>query len=171
MLNRLFNVSAGFEWGVRACAFFVLTLSLLSNILINPNAPSSEARPPKAKLKVILTDAPYLLANASYVCTVSTENMGRCSSLVYRTLVINWGLFFPCAHTRIGCRESTLTQMTMQTSISNCMPLYTASMLTWPSKRYVDIHAHRMHCLTRRAARNHERRFDVRTDSPEYARR
>ncbi|KAI0728959.1 MFS general substrate transporter [Fomitopsis betulina] len=76
MLNRLFNVSAGFEWGVRASAFFVLTLSLLSNILINPNAPSSEARPPKAKLKVILTDAPYLLANAS-------------------TLVINWGLFFP----------------------------------------------------------------------------
>lgn len=70
MLNRLFTGSAGFEWGVRASAFLVLALLLLSNVLISANAPSSEARPPKANLKVVMTDAPYLLANVSCVRAV-----------------------------------------------------------------------------------------------------
>ena len=77
MLNKLFSGSAGFKWGVRASAFLALGLLILSNLLMRPQPSVQAAKAPKANMKVILTDVPYLLANVAYVsCKYSHKMVG-----------------------------------------------------------------------------------------------
>ncbi|TFK41529.1 MFS general substrate transporter [Crucibulum laeve] len=65
MLNRLFQGSTGFSWGVRASGFLCLGLLSLSNILMtaNPEVFSESQTSPKQDIKVVLTDVPYMIAN------------------------------------------------------------------------------------------------------------
>ena len=63
MLNQLFKGSAGFAWGVRASAFVVLGLLVLTNLLMTTNPAVHTQGKPKPDLRGILTDAPYMIAN------------------------------------------------------------------------------------------------------------
>jgi len=76
MLNKLLNGHTGFAWGVRASAFLVLALLVVSNVLMTAHPPARTADARKVDMKAILTDVPYLLANFS-------------------TLILDWALFFP----------------------------------------------------------------------------
>ncbi|KAG9217882.1 hypothetical protein CCMSSC00406_0005252 [Pleurotus cornucopiae] len=75
MLNRLFQSSVGFEWGVRASAFVVLGLLIMANLLMSDN-PSVKGGGEKPVLKNILTDIPFMLSS-------------------FGVFVITWGIFFP----------------------------------------------------------------------------
>ncbi|GJJ06046.1 hypothetical protein Clacol_000234 [Clathrus columnatus] len=66
MLNRLINGSVGYAWGVRASAFLVLGLLILSNILMSPNQAISSKRE-KPDIKGVLTDVPFMLG--SFACS------------------------------------------------------------------------------------------------------
>ena len=64
MLNKLFNGSAGFAWGVRASAFIVLGLLLLANILMSPRNAVTSGEKPKPNLASYFTDWPYIFTIA-----------------------------------------------------------------------------------------------------------
>ncbi|VDB99736.1 unnamed protein product [Peniophora sp. CBMAI 1063] len=69
MLNKLFNGSAGFAWGVRASAFIVLGLLLLANVLMHPRNAITSSEKPKPNLASYFTDWPYIftIAGAFFV--------------------------------------------------------------------------------------------------------
>ncbi|KAF9228324.1 MFS general substrate transporter [Gyrodon lividus] len=76
MLNQLFNGSAGFQWGVRASAFVVLGLLVVANLLMNDNLAVQKRAQPKAPMRTIMSDVPYLLS-------------------ILAAILIDWGIFFP----------------------------------------------------------------------------
>jgi len=78
MLNHLINGRVGFGWGVRATAFLMTGLLLISNILMKPRLPMKKHRAPGESLdfRSIITDWPY------WICVVAS-------------FLIFWGLFFP----------------------------------------------------------------------------
>lgn len=63
MLNRLLHGRVGFAWGVRATAFLTLGLLIIANCVMTTRLPSAKQRPPgpKADVKSILADGPFLL--------------------------------------------------------------------------------------------------------------
>ncbi|KAH8088898.1 MFS general substrate transporter [Cristinia sonorae] len=78
MLNRLFNNSAGFAWGVRTAGFIALVLLLIANLIMRTRLPSAKQRPPmeKPRMATILSDRAYWVT-------------------ITGGLFIFWGLFFP----------------------------------------------------------------------------
>ncbi|KAF5372624.1 hypothetical protein D9758_005190 [Tetrapyrgos nigripes] len=78
MLNRLFEGSTGFAWGVRASGFVVLGLLVAANLLMSENRLKGEvkAAPTKPDMKAIMTDVPYLFS-------------------IVAVFFIDWGVFFP----------------------------------------------------------------------------
>jgi hypothetical protein len=61
MLNNLFHGSAGFAWGVRASAFLTMGLLAAANLLMSAKPQGHTTGRPKAKLRDIITDTPFML--------------------------------------------------------------------------------------------------------------
>ncbi|KIM75300.1 hypothetical protein PILCRDRAFT_680559 [Piloderma croceum F 1598] len=61
LLNNLFNSSVGFAWGVRASAFLTLAMLAGANCLMSGKPKGDATGLPKAKLRDILTDTPFML--------------------------------------------------------------------------------------------------------------
>ncbi|KAI0057034.1 MFS general substrate transporter [Artomyces pyxidatus] len=61
MLNHLLSSSVGFAWGVRASAFLVLGVLIAANLLMTPRPSISANKAPKADVKSLLLDLPYML--------------------------------------------------------------------------------------------------------------
>jgi hypothetical protein len=61
LLNNLFNSSVGFAWGVRASAFLTLAMLAGANCLMSAKPKGDATGLPKAKLRDILTDKPFML--------------------------------------------------------------------------------------------------------------
>jgi len=103
MLNRLFNGSAGFAWGVRASAFLSLGLLVIANCIMSTRLPSAKNRPPgpKLTLKPIVTDPAYL-------------------TLVAGTFLAIWGGFFPYFYLQLWVNLHRL---------SNTLAFYTIAIL------------------------------------------
>ncbi|KAF8520751.1 MFS general substrate transporter [Hysterangium stoloniferum] len=78
MLNNLFYHKAGFDWGVRASAFLITCLLIISNIVMRTRLPSRRERPGAVTpdTKKVLTDKAYLIAVAG-------------------VFFVFWGLFYP----------------------------------------------------------------------------
>ncbi|CAA7262228.1 unnamed protein product [Cyclocybe aegerita] len=76
MFNQLFKGSLGFAWGVRVSGFIVLTMLLAANLFMSAKPSVNAKGRPKPDLKVIMTDAPYLIT-------------------ILAVFVTNWGVFFP----------------------------------------------------------------------------
>ncbi|CCM05103.1 uncharacterized protein FIBRA_07310 [Fibroporia radiculosa] len=70
MLNRLFNGSAGFAWGIRASAFLSLGLLLIANCIMRTRLPGGKNRleGSKPSVKSIMTHKPYVLAVLAMIC-------------------------------------------------------------------------------------------------------
>ena len=64
LLNNLFNSSVGFAWGVRASGFLTLAMLGGANCLMSAKPKGDATGLPKAKLRDILTDTPFMLAVA-----------------------------------------------------------------------------------------------------------
>lgn len=70
MLNRLFQGSVGFAWGVRASAFLVLGLLVVGNLLMTENRPAKPTEAPKPDMKSIMTDPASMWTNFGTFCAL-----------------------------------------------------------------------------------------------------
>ncbi|PCH34806.1 MFS general substrate transporter [Wolfiporia cocos MD-104 SS10] len=78
MLNRLFNGTLGFAWGVRVSAFVTFALLVIASCVMTTrtNGAKEDSQPPQPHISTVLTDVPYVL-------------------LVVGGFLSLWGLFFP----------------------------------------------------------------------------
>ncbi|KAL4262826.1 Proton-linked Monocarboxylate Transporter [Pleurotus pulmonarius] len=116
MINKLVNGRLGFAWGVRASAFLMLGLLVISNLIMRPRYVARSMAADRPSVLSLAKDVPYVIAITG-------------SSLIF------WGLFFPYFYLQLfavirGVEEGlaffSLTVMNAATVFGRTVPNYFA---------------------------------------------